>query len=104
MRRLPAQHLAGTTRVRDEHGRVAGPSRPNAVRDRPSGRGLGRCQHLADAEAAAVPQVESEGRRVAVGSGRAHVVGRGRLEGEQVGPGEILDVDVVADAGAVRRG
>ena len=53
--------------------------------------------HLADAEPAAVPEVADEWL---VG---ARVARRGRLDAAQVRVGEVGDVDVVADAGAVGR-
>ena len=85
-------------RASDEHRRVAGPTRTDR-RTGSAGRRPPRppSSDLADAEPAAVAEVEDE--RL----GRPRIVGRGRLEGEQVRVGEVGDVDVVADARSVGR-
>ena len=95
-RRSPAEDLRRTGRPRDEHRRVAGSTGADGVRHGPTGGRLGRREHLADREAAAVAQVERE-RLV-----RARIAGRGGLEGEEMGLREVGDVDVVADARPVR--
>src|SRR5436190_12407678 len=95
--RSPAEDLRRSFRARHQQWRVTGPARSDRVRDRMPDDGLGSREHLADGEAAGVAEVERE-RLV-----RPRVVEGGRLEGEEVSVGEVGDVDVVADAGAVRR-
>ena len=82
---------------RDEDRRVAGSRRgPMVYGIGTPDDALGRGDDLADAEPAAAAEVADE-RRV-----RSSVARRGRLEREEVGVGEVRDVDVVADAASRR--
>ena len=77
-------------RRRDELRGVAGPAGRHRHRDRVAGDLADDLDDLAVGEAGAVAEVEDP-----VSPG-VH-----RVEGQQVGGGQVADVDVVADAGAV---
>ena len=66
-------------------------------RDGVAGHAARRLDDFADAEAAAVAEVEDEA---------AFVLRRNcqRVQGQQMGIGQVGDVDVIADAGAVGSG
>ncbi len=75
----------------DQDRRVAGAAAGDHDRDLAAGDPLDRLDHLVDREAAAVAQVADQ------------VLARlRRVQGQQVRVGQVRDVDVVADAGAVR--
>ena len=82
---------------RNQHRRVAVAPIGVAMGNRAPDHALGAMEDLADAEADAAAEVEQE--RL----GGSRIVRRCRLEGEPVRVGEVEDVDVVADRGAVRR-
>ena len=89
--RLPAQHLANSRGLRNQHGGIAGA--PGLLEDfkRAACGCLNRGEHFAHAVAVPVAAVEDLG--AAAG---AQV--RQRL---QVGVGQVLDMDVIAHPGAV---
>jgi hypothetical protein len=89
----PTQLAADQVARGDELGRIARPPRRLAGGDLPPRHLLGGGDDLAHGEAAAVAEIEDL------------VLGfAGSVEGEEMGGGEIGDVDVVADRRAVRRG
>src|SRR5580692_11436 len=89
--RVPAQLTPGLVARGDRGGRVAGAARRQLDRDGVAGNLAGRLDDLPDAVAVAVAQV------VDLVPARLD-----RLEGEEVRGGQVGDVNVVADAGAVR--
>src|SRR5690606_8669868 len=82
---------AEATRTAGSSGRPGRGGR--GLRDRVAGDAAGALDHLADGEAVAVAEVADE-----------VFAGGGGVQGEQVGLGQVGDVDVVADAGAVGGG
>ena len=91
--RRPAQIGADAVARGDQLGGVAGPPRTDDDRHRVPGHLADRVDDLLHGEAGAVAEVVDP-----------VLAGRGGGEGEQVGVGQVLDVHVVADAGAVGRG
>src|SRR5262249_27031610 len=89
---LPAKLLHRLARGGHQLGRIAGAARAFADWNRKASNSLHRPDHIADAVPAAGPQVEYP-----------KPPGFGSLQGQGVGHGQILDVDVVPDAGAVGR-
>src|SRR5437667_348872 len=79
-------------RVGHEGGRVTGTPGADGDRHLASRHALGRAHHLAHGPALARAQVQGLEPAVGLEAQRGHV-----------GAGEVLHVDVVADAGAVRR-
>src|SRR5258708_39359866 len=94
---FPAEIADGFFGAGDEDSGVAGATGMDLRGDGMAGDPTGRFNYLADAEALAIAEIEHE----AVFGG---LLGLERAEGEQVGIGEIGDVDVVANAGAVGGG
>ena len=94
---MPAQHVGCPVDGCNEDCRVAFAPRTDGVRDRNPDDVLGRLDHLAHAEPAAAAEIADD-RRI-----RSIVARRGRFERAEMGVGEVRDVDVVADAGAVGR-
>src|SRR6516225_3395552 len=90
--RLPAELLLDFFRTRHQHRRIARAPRRYSRRYRMAGHAADRLNHFTHAEALAVAQVVNEA-----------VFFLERLEHQQVCLAEIADVDVVADAGTVRR-
>ena len=89
--RAPAKLAVRLARIADQFGRIARAARADAVRDRPARGPRNRIEHFADALPA--PRAEVEG----VGTGR----GVEPVEGTDMGVGEVTDVDIIADTGAV---
>ena len=103
MRRLPAEDLAARVLRRDQ--RPAG-RRHAADRSRGGSGGPSTASAAASTsrtlKPSPLPEVQGE-RHAPPSTSRSGVVGSGRLEREQVRPRQVLDVDVVADAGPVGR-
>src|SRR5450759_3059051 len=78
----PAQDLVGAAGVCHEDRWIARPTLPDSVRNRGADHGLGRREHLPDAEAAAVSEVDGERRGPAVrrGPGSPRIAWRGCLQ------------------------
>ena len=91
MARRPAEHLARPPGARHEPRRVAGPPAGRCRGNRAAGDAPGRLHHLPVREAGPVAEIE-----------RARFDAVDAVEREQVRVGDVRDVDVVADAGAVR--
>ena len=92
--RAPAEGVRRPPVRGDEHGRVAGSSRTDAVRDRPAGdalRGAEDVPHREPVAAAEVADQRIRRRR------RPRVTGPGQLQRAQVRVRQVRDVDVVAD-------
>jgi len=94
MDRPPGQGFEDPPVVGDEPGRIAGPSFPGPGLEGDAGDLPHGVDHFEDAEASAVAAIQGEG-----GAAGPEVV-----QGGEVGRGQVLHVDVVADAGAVRGG
>lgn len=91
--RRPAQLAANFLAARDEHGGVSGAAREEHVRNLAAGDAAGSFDDFENRVAAAVADVEGiAGKAVDL------------LESKHMGIGDVEDVDVVADAGAVGRG
>ena len=94
----PAEHRLGVRRVGVRRRRVAGPPGDDLVGHRRAGDDLGRRpDDVEDRRADAGAEVDGQ-RVLAVRQAAGE-----RVDGLDVGVGEVLDVDVVADAGAVGR-
>src|SRR5262249_14234788 len=91
--RPPAEFLPRLLRRRHQDGRVTRPPRPLLDRHGLARHFLGHADPLADAVAPAGAEVAAEA-----------LAGPQGFERQQVGLGEVIDVDVVADTGAVGRG
>src|SRR5690606_25633609 len=91
--RRPAERLADPSGTGDERGRIAGPARRMVDRKIDAGDALDRLDDLEHRIAAPVAAVEH----------RALTPGSEVIEGEDMRPRQITDVDVVAQAGAIRR-
>ena len=90
---MPAQTCADALRRGDEHRRVAVPPRVHLGRDVLTGHRAADVDDLTDRESGSVAEVEDV------------VLARlTRVQRQQVGVGQVGDVDVVAYAGPVRRG
>jgi sporulation protein YlmC with PRC-barrel domain len=87
------QHLAGAASVADQDRRIAGPARSGIDADRPAGDGLREVDNLPDRIALRIRQI----------AGATRVTVEKIFESAHVRVGNVHDVDVVADAGAVRR-
>src|SRR6202521_4918458 len=93
MRCFPTEHALELFLAGDQNGRVAGAPRSEFARDLAAGDALGGIYNFQDRESTAVADVKGfAGNAVDL------------LKGADVGIGDIEHVDVVADAGAVRRG
>jgi hypothetical protein len=109
----PTQQLPRAPIRRDEGRWVTRTTRPHLVRDRVSDRGLRRADHVENGEAdpgakvadresaASLPRVRP--RRVRPRSVRPSALSSRQLECGNVRVGQVLDVDVIADARPVRR-
>ena len=89
--RPPAQLAADRLVVGDQRGDVAWPPGPDHGRDRVAGHHPRHLDHLAHRIALADAQIEGHPALLVE-----------RLERQNVGVGQVGDVDVVADAGTVR--
>ena len=98
LRGPPAEDLGGPLGRRDEHRRVAGAARPDRVGIARPTDALGRGDDLADRRT----RRRCRGCRRAAPSVRASPGAVASMRA-QVRVGEVRDVDVVADAGPVRR-
>src|SRR5690606_33118007 len=85
--------LADPPGAGDERGRIAGPARRMVDRKIDAGDALDRLNDLEHRIAAPVASVKH----------RALAPGSEVIEGEDMGPRQVADMDVVAQAGAVRR-
>ena len=90
--RLPAKKLSRKRRIRHEFRRVARSARAQAFGDCMARHAAAGFDHFADAVASACPEVDAQA-----------LARLEPLQRPQVGVGQIIDVDVVADARAVRR-
>src|SRR6478609_6315409 len=93
--RHPAELVVGPGRVGPEGREVSGPTADDVVRDRHSRGAFERLDQLQHRGAPARPEVPGANRLVG---------GRDPVECRDMAGGEVLDVDVVALAGAVGRG
>src|SRR5882672_8582626 len=91
--RLPAEHPLGERGVRVGFGHVAGPPRHLLGRDRPAARALERAHRLEHRDSAPGAEVDREPATFTAQ----------RFQRGEVSPGEVHDVDIVADTGAVTR-
>src|ERR1017187_944617 len=90
---LPAQFANGFVRAGDENGGISGTTGMVFDGDGMAGDPAGRFDDFANAEALAVAEVQDEA-----------VVRFEPAQGQQMGVGQIGDMDVIADAGAVGGG
>ena len=91
--RLPSELLARTRRVGHQLGRIAWPARARLDGDRLAAGLAAGLDHFANAVAPPDAQVELQ-----------PMSRLQSFQGQQMGAGQIVDVDVVANAGAVGRG
>src|SRR5216684_1567326 len=93
MRCFPTEHALELFLAGDQNGRVAGAPRSEFARDLAAGDALGGIDNFQDRESTAVADVEGfAGNAVDL------------LKRADVGIGDIEHVDVIANAGSVRRG
>ena len=95
-RRQPSTSARPVDR-RDEHRRVAGAARPDGVRDRAPDDRSAAASTSRTRTRRRCPRLQTSGSSVRGSPGAV------ASSAAQVGVGEVRDVDVVADAGAVRR-
>lgn len=94
MRRLPPEHLRSERRIGDEFGRISCATLTLHDRNGFAGHGLGRGDDFLHAEAAARAEIDRDGFAAFTQV----------FQSQGVRAGEIANVNVIADAGAVRRG
>ena len=92
MLRFPAESVVKFVFAGDQNGRIAGAAGREFAGDFATGDALGGVENFQDGETAAVADVESLAGNAIEG-----------FESAEVGIGDVHDVDVVADAGAVGR-